>query len=943
MTLKTLLFTICCSLVIISSTYYKSVASETNSTSNNSTIEKNMPLNTEKQNIENQSPYSITRLSNGLKVAVFEDMRFPLVSIRLYVHAGSAYENETQAGISHLLEHMVFKGTDNFPKGQISSSIESVGGYLNAATSFDYTVYQTDMPQKSWLEGLKAVQEMAFKATLDPNELEPEKDVIIAELKRSEDNPGAKLFKMMQKATFNQTSYARPIIGYEQTVRSTSSDDLKTYIKTHYQPQNMLLLVAGNVKKEDVIKEAEALFGSLENTSKLSPPELTPPNAKAGIEVVYGPWNKIYLAFSFPAPPQTDPQATALDVFAHLLSGDRTSYLYKKYKYDLRLVESISASYDGFERTGMLSFFVTLEPDKFDKFWTTFIKDLPQLANLKFTDQELARAKLNIEDDLFRSKETLAGLASKLGYFEFFSSGGETGEKTYLHDLNIITQKVLAQVASEVLKPEVMNIAMIVPEVKPETKSESKSEVKPETQAQAKTEITKEPKQKNVSNSKQSSLFADLNSLQTKMSQDLNSNWQSKNKTQTVDETIQVEQAELIDLGANRKLILITDNTMPYTAINLFFNGGDSLLSQKEQGLAAFVSQAILKGTKTMDVTAIETFKADRAASFGASSGRQSFTLSLSQPSRFTPDMLKLLKDTLENPTFKEQELARIKENQIASVKTQEDQALGLAFRRVFPFLYGEHDYGKMQLGTLDSIEKIKRKDVLNFWNKQKEQAWVLSVSGAFNRDEIIAFAKSLPKPTQAIPSLKTAHFVGDKELNLKMPGRNQAHLLLIFETDKYISNDTPALELLNAVLAGQSGLLFRDLRDNQGLGYTVTSMTWQAQQGGFIAFYIGTEPNKIAQAKDGFIKIIQTLKDTKLDETELQRGKNQLEGDYYRDHQSIASRSSEAGSMALFDYKIDHPRQNIEQAKSVQAQDLQNLARKYFDLEKMRIVKVLP
>lgn len=129
-------------------------------------------------------------MPNGLSVLILKDTRFPLVSTRLYVHAGSSYETPDQAGISHVLEHMVFKGTDSRPKSAISQEVESAGGYLNAATSYDYTVYITDMPDRHWKLGMDVVRDMAFHPTLDPQELESEKNVIVAELQRGEDDPG---------------------------------------------------------------------------------------------------------------------------------------------------------------------------------------------------------------------------------------------------------------------------------------------------------------------------------------------------------------------------------------------------------------------------------------------------------------------------------------------------------------------------------------------------------------------------------------------------------------------------------------------------------------------------------------------------------------------------------------------------------------------------------
>ena len=172
----------------------------------------------------------VTKLPNGLSVLILKDTRFPLVSTRLYVHAGSSYETPDQAGISHVLEHMVFKGTDSRPKSAISQEVESAGGYLNAATSYDYTVYIPDMPDRHWKLGMDVVRDMAFHPTLDPQELESEKNVIVAELQRGEDDPGSRMFKTLLADTLKGTPYDRPIIGYEKTIRALTTQNLRDYI-----------------------------------------------------------------------------------------------------------------------------------------------------------------------------------------------------------------------------------------------------------------------------------------------------------------------------------------------------------------------------------------------------------------------------------------------------------------------------------------------------------------------------------------------------------------------------------------------------------------------------------------------------------------------------------------------------------------------------------------
>ena len=373
----------------------------------------------------------LTRLPNGLLVYIIRDGRFPLSCARLYVRAGSANEDPRFAGISHLLEHMVFKGTSHRPKGKIAADVESLGGYLNAATSFDKTWYITDMPAAHWRVGIDVIKDMAFQATLDPAELEAEKEVVISELRRGEDSPMRKLFENLQVAALKNTPYGRPIIGYEDTIRAVTDQDLRDYVKRWYQPQNMMLLVAGDIEPGEVLKYAQELFGSLENSSDLPQPEPLDIEAAAdgspAVEITRGPWNKVYMGIALPVPGGGDYRSISLDVLSYLLGGDGTSTFYQKYKYELRMVDSIDVSNMSLARAGMLTILAQLDPGKTEVFWQDLTAELARLKAKIFTPEAIARAKFNLEDSMARTGETLTGLASWRATVEF-DLGGRQGE-----------------------------------------------------------------------------------------------------------------------------------------------------------------------------------------------------------------------------------------------------------------------------------------------------------------------------------------------------------------------------------------------------------------------------------------------------------------------------------------------------------------------------------
>ena len=854
----------------------------------------------------NTADLAMTKLANGLTVAIKRDTRFPLASLRLYVHAGSAYETPEQAGISHLLEHMVFKGTTNRPKGAIAAEVEQAGGYLNAATSFDYTVYLTDMPAREWKLGLDVLKDMAFHPALDPEELEAEKKVVLSELQRGEDSPHNRLFKRVQRRALAGTPYERPIIGYTETILAITPEAIRNYIRDFYQPQSMLLLVVGDVEETAVLEEAKRLFGDLRNTADTAPPAvipletLPPRNASAPLVLVEKtPWNKAHLSIAFPCFDQNDARAAALTLFTHRLGGDKTSWLYTKYKYDKRLVDSIDVADYTFERTGIFSITVVLDEDNVAPFWKEFTKDMASLATTPLSEEELDRARLAVTDAFYRQRETVAGTASMLGQFLFFN--GPHAETNYLRQIALADRDSIAAVASDILRPERATVTLFVPDKT--TRGET---------------------------------WADT------MTASFHESWPADD---TIAKTVAnpTLAMQYKDLGQGRTLILLPDTSMPYASVSIAFAGGDSLLPPDKQGLASTMASALTRGTKTMNATQIEAFKSNRAASLSAASSRESFRVSMEYPARFEADMLRLLADTLANPAFADTEIARVKENQIAAIISRDDRPLDYAFSRLFPFLFGGHIYGYSALGNKEGVSGFTPAQIASFWKQQQRQKWVMVVCGTFNAEAVLEAAAKLPIPAAMAPTVVPPSWTQEKSLAVTMPDRNQAHLMLVFPGVPLDHKDQPALELLREILAGQSGLLFRDLRDKEGLGYSVTALRWQAGLSGAILFYIGTEPEKMDAARQGFARVINGLHTRLLPEAELVRGKNQMSNDYIRARQRMSARSAEAASLVVRGRALTAEQNIIAKAQTLTPEDIQAIAQKYITLDTAYSLAVLP
>lgn len=844
----------------------------------------------------------LVRLKNGLTVYIIRDSRFPLVCTRLYVGTGSANETAEQAGISHVLEHMVFKGTEKRPKGQVARDVESLGGYLNAATSFDKTWYITDMPARHWKTGMDVVKDMAFHPSLDPAELEAEKDVIVSELKGGDDTPTRRLFEDLQVAGLAHTVYGRPIIGFEKTIRAVTVDDLRAYIHTWYQPQNMMLLVAGDIDPKAVLAHAEELFGDLKNDTILPEPAPVQLEGAAGgprVEVTRGPWNKVYLGIALPAPALGDQRSIDLDVLAYALGGDGTSQFYRKYRYEKQLVDSISVGNMSLNRAGLFYMVAQLDADKVEPFWQEFTRDLATLDAGKITPDVIERARFNYEDGMDRASETLDGLTSWKATVQF-ELGGPQGEANVRHALAAVDSARLRQAQDLWLRPDQVRVRVLAPE---------------------------------------KAKLPDLDAI-------LQHNWPAPavERQKAAAAAEKVGKREIVDLGQGRTVILQPDRTIPYVSLEILRPGGNALLKPADQGLAQLTAATLTDGCGTRDLDAMERFVAERAASLSASAGVQSFTVSLTGPARFNADYFALLGDLLHKPTFAEKDVRRQADTLKAALVRRQDNPMSFMGSKINGFLFpGGQPYGFDGLGTAENQDRFGPGDVQAFWKQQNAQPWILSVAGDFDREKVLAFARSLPVPTAPAVDVPQPTWGADKRLLLSLPGRQQAHLLLAFHAVPLDHPDAPALMLLESVLSGQSGLLFNKLRDEQGLGYTVTAFYRSLPEAGFMAFYIGTTPRNLDVARQGFSGIIKDIKTDLLPAELLAKGLNRMEGSYYRGRQSLGARADEAASERLLGQPQDFQKRLLEKAAKVTPEQLREVARKYLLVDKMYEVTLLP
>ena len=849
------------------------------------------------------------RLQNGLTVLVKEDSRFPLVAVRLFVKAGSAWEKPEEAGMSHLLEHMVFKGSKTSGPG-VDKKVENAGGSMNAYTSYDLTTYLTDLPAAKWKEAMAAVRDLAFDPLLKQADLDAEREVVLAEKKQRGDSPMTQLFQSTMAHVLKGTPYQTPVIGTEEALRNITPDMMRDYIKRRYDPRDMVLSVAGDVQASAVLDEARKLFGDYQNSNVLKlEPSVDPAALAHGlvVDVQSGPWNKAFVSLAFPLPGMKDGLFPAADVLSHLLSGDDTALLPRTLRIEKQMVDAVDASSMSFERAGAFLIVAQLDADKADPYLRNIASRLATLKASDFTDAQIARAKLNLEDNYLRSLETISSIAETMGS-EYFYDPASVGGERWLAAVRGVDREQLQQVIDQWLRPDALTVTALVPQGRDGAEAvldDAKARAAV-TEAWPATAVKAAPVEEETGNKA-------------------------------------VSGPEVLTLGEGRTLVLLPDRSLPYVSATLAFSGGELLVKEDEEGLASLTASALTSGTVKRTLQDINLYLSERAAGLSAGTSIKQFSLRMDAPSRFAPEVFALMKEVLESPAFREEDVARDRREQIASVVSREESATGLMGRSLRHFLFQKGAYSHRSAGDIERVAKFTREDTARFWKEQSQRPWVLCVAGDFDRAQVEAFARSLPAPTA--PKLHSSAPVWNSEhtLELKLPGRDQAVYLMLFPTVGTEARDRAALRLLSECLGGFTGMLYQELREKQSLGYSVFPVDWVARETGFLGFGIVASPENLEKAKAAFTAIVRELQEKDLPAETIDRAKAVAEADYYKSRQSRAARATEGASLVLNGRSLDHARQKLEEMKAVDAAQIRAAARTYLDPARAYEVRVTP
>ncbi len=849
-------------------------------------------------------------LPNGLKVYLKPIPGSPVVTTMVAYRVGACDEDLDQTGLAHYLEHLLFKGTDKLKPGDIDRKTQRNGGQNNAYTTEDLTNYHFDFAADRWTIALEVEADRMRNTRIDAkHEFEQEKGAVIAELNRNEDRPWDLEFKAILPLLFGAKSpYGHPVIGEKKHVASATAEIIRRYYDRWYHPNNAALVVVGGFDEKEALEKIRKLFGSI---PKAELPERKPgvaqPERKETVrKKMASRFEAPRLALGFNSVTIGAEDSYALDIIQSVLGGGKTSRLYRKLVDGERLASSVSASHLPGRYPGWFEIDAELLKDDLGKAEAMIFAELKKLADDGVTEAELKRVKRALVAGNIYGNESVHSIADSI------ARGVTTNDldylKNYLPRIAAVTNDEIKKAARKYLADARGVVVWSIPEM---------------------------GKEKGQREGRGSSRFAQGNSQRA-----LNVNAETGG--------IALKDAKSVTLPNGLKLWLLENHRLPIVAVDATVRNVRMREPADKNGLVTLTGNLLEEGTATRTNEELARLIEDAGGVLQMTSNGGSVKV-------LTPDTelgIDLLLDCLIHPAFPairfEAKQAELLQQIAEEQKTPNDRAS----REFYALVYGKHPYARAELGTLEHVRKLTRKDCQDFHASLfRPNNTLIAIVGDFDSARIIELIKKKTaewKPADLPPLPKVDVPMPAKFMQKVFtdPDAAQTHVYLGHPGVKRDNPDYYKLLVMDNVLGTGPGFTDRlsaNLRDRQGLAYTVNAQiaSSASDQVGTFNGYIGTFPEKFTWVRDGFLKEIRKIRDEPPTAQEVDDAKKYLTG-------SLAFRTIRneqvAGLLLAIDrygLGLNYLEDYRKRVEAVTAQDVQAVAKKYLDPDRLIVVAV--
>lgn len=846
-----------------------------------------------------------TVLDNGMVVIAKENHAAPVVSLYVFIRAGSIYEREYLGrGISHNLEHLLHgSGTKNRTKEQINQIIEEIGNVSNAHTTKDHTAYYITTASSYFDIALDILSDNIQNAEFPQSEVDSERGVILNEINMNKDDPDRQIYEVFSSTIFKDHPISIPTIGYRELFEKTTRDDIINYYKRMYVPNNMVFVVVGDIDAQEAINKVKDSFKDF----KRGPiPDLSLPPLMGQVSKRYAEREMdvqvAYMMMGFPTVSLSHRDLFPLDVLAVIVGEGRSSRFYKKIKDEKQLVYAISAySYTpSYDPGGYFGISAVLDPSNLEKAQSAILEELYKLKTEPVSDEELEKAKRLKESEYVFSQQTVEDQAQQLGSDELATGDMNFTEKRYLEGIRAVTKEDIIRVANEYFDDNKLNIGVIKPMSEKAEESKSKQE-----------KTSEESVKKFIIN-------------------------------KVTDPTSPKIEGITLLVKENRNI--------PIVSMNAIFLGGVRFENENNNGICKFMNDMMIKGTKNRSAQQIAEELESIGGDISTLSGNNSFSISVSVLKRDFDKGLDILADVIMNPSFDQNEIEKKRKEFLAAIKQQEDDPFSLAGKLFRQTIFKTHPYRFTTIGSIETISKIKRDDLVEFYQRYcLPNNMVLAIFGDIDANEVYtkvekAFADfkyknlELPKIPVEEPITSIRNVEAQKDIR-------QAVLFIGFHGITVSDPDRYAVEVMDAVLSGVSspgGRLHERLRSNQ-LVYVVHAYNQSGLDPGVFAIYAATTPDKLDTVMNIIKEEIESLKNELISDDELERGKRMCISNKLVGLQTNSDQAFTMGLDELYKLGYDEILHYEDRINAITKEDVRRVANKYLQLDKCAIAIVKP
>jgi zinc protease len=827
-----------------------------------------------------------TVLPNGVTLLLKRDTSAPLCSVQVWVRTGSIHEGaHLGAGLSHYLEHMLFKGTERRAGRDISASVQAHGGYINAYTTFDRTVYYIDIPSEHTDIAIDLLADATLHSTLPADEVEKEKEVILREIDMCLDDPDQRLSQALFETAFRTHPYRQPIIGHREVFAASTRADLAAYYAERYAPNNLVVVIVGDFEPAAVRSFVARHFGAAPRR-RLAPvlvPDETPQLARRDRHL-FEDVQVSRCGLGWQIPSLTHPDMPALDMLAMVLGHGDSSLLWQSVREKARLVHTIDAMTWSPGTSGLFYVSFLADPDKRRPAEAAILAEVARLGRKGFSAAALAKAVRQAVTSEVHSRKTMSGQAARLGAGEVIV--GDLGyTRQYFERLAALTPADLQRVLRTYLVEERLTVVSSNPA------ATAPAVVVGQDAANASLD------------------FSELR------------------------------------LPNGARLLLQPNRHLPNLHFRLAFGGGALFEPADRRGLNALLSTLLTKDTRRRSAEAVALAIEQVGGSFSDFSGQNSFGLSAEVLPGDAALALELMADAVLRPAFRPGRLAIERESALASLRESLDDVVTVGRKKLRERFFGSHPFAVESIGLEAGLNAVAPAD-LSALHRRLVVAGnaVLAVAGDFDparlTPKLKAFLNALPRGRVDAPAAEIRQQVG--EFAEQMP-RQQAVVFQAFPGPGLLAPDFYVSEVADELFSGMSSKLFERVREEKSLAYFVRSSRVIGLQAGMFYFYAGTSPERHREVLAEFAREIARVQGGGVDAEELHRCQTRLKAGKRMAMQANASRAMQAALNVLYGLPVNQWRLYDGLVDAVTLADLQQFAQRNFRADQRTQLVVQP